>query len=49
MSETDNIRVAEEHVNAINAHDYARLSSLHGEARAGSSTSVVTGVAGRQR
>ena len=31
MSEKDNIRVAEEYVEALNAHDYARMRTYHGE------------------
>jgi steroid delta-isomerase-like uncharacterized protein len=31
MSETDNIRVAEEYMEVLNAHDYARMKTYHGE------------------
>ena len=31
MSEQDNIRLAEEYVEAMNSHDYARVRSCHGE------------------
>ena len=31
MSQRDNIRVAEEYVEALNAHDYARMRTSHGE------------------
>jgi steroid delta-isomerase-like uncharacterized protein len=31
MSEKDNIRVAEEYLEALNSHDYARVRRYHGE------------------
>lgn len=31
MSEKDNIRVAKEYIEAMNAHDYTRMSRQHGE------------------
>ena len=31
MADKDNIRVAEEYVEALNAHDYARMSPYHGK------------------